>query len=472
MRILLSLLLALAAMPCYAVDKIIATLSVTNFPTTNGQTITVNGNVRTFTNNVVLTSVQVGTNATAAGSKTNLYNQIALFPFTQIVLVDKGSTNFDIAASSGVALTVTLSAGWGTVSYATQTVATSVAVRVPYGIEAGAQQTNITSGIVAMVGASANTNSIPASALSMANFGTLATAQTVSGAKNFTSTTSEYYGYVSNATKISGNVDTLTNGTWRTGILISPTLTNGVNYGNAFRSPGSGTTSEQFGSGAIATGDYSVAIGQGAGSVGNYSIALGQTADADGVASIAIGQGAVANSDYSISIGSTLVGPNSTAIGLFSQADNTTSTAIGYSAQTTTDSQIRIGSSTEYVSIPGNLKVEGNSEIRWARFPITTLANGNNAGIAVGTNTFIEVSGPSAAFNINGIAGGSDGKFLIILNQTTYNMTIAHDSGTDPTAANRIYSMTGADRATTGNGAALLIYSGAASRWILISLDL
>jgi hypothetical protein len=67
------------------------------------------------------------------------------------------------------------------------------------------------------------------------------------------------------------------------------------------------------------------------------------------------------------------------------------------------------------------------------------------------------------------MAGGRDGKFLILLNQTGQNMTVAHDSGTDPTAANRIYSMTGADQTTTGNGAATFIYSAAAARWIMIS---
>jgi len=115
-----------------------------------------------------------------------------------------------------------------------------------------------------------------------------------------------------------------------------------------------------------------------------------------------------------------------------------------------------------------------NSDISFARYPITSLANGNNAAVPVGTNVFIEVSGPSASFTINGIAAANaqrDGKIIYIVNQTGQDMTIAHQSGTDPTAANRIITMTGADRATTGNGAATLIYSGAASRWLLISFD-
>jgi hypothetical protein len=66
-------------------------------------------------------------------------------------------------------------------------------------------------------------------------------------------------------------------------------------------------------------------------------------------------------------------------------------------------------------------------------------------------------------------AGGGPAKLVKILNRTGFAMTIAHDSGVDPTAANRIYSNTDADQATTGNGAVELIYSASASRWMVMS---
>jgi hypothetical protein len=138
-------------------------------------------------------------------------------------------------------------------------------------------------------------------------------------------------------------------------------------------------------------------------------------------------------------------------------------------ANTITQDQL----ATNGMRILGTNSFPAGSDIAFGRYALTSLATGNNAAIPVGTNSFVEVSGPGAAFTINGINGSPnrDGKFLIILNQTGFNMTIAHDSGTDPTAANRIISMTGADRTTTGNGAATLIYSAAANRWILISFD-
>ena len=67
------------------------------------------------------------------------------------------------------------------------------------------------------------------------------------------------------------------------------------------------------------------------------------------------------------------------------------------------------------------------------------------------------------------MAGGRDGKVIWLINLTGQAMTIAHDSGVEPTAANRIYSLTGADQVTTGNGAAQFIYDGSSSRWIMLN---
>ena len=113
------------------------------------------------------------------------------------------------------------------------------------------------------------------------------------------------------------------------------------------------------------------------------------------------------------------------------------------------------------------------SDLSLRRYPITSLANGANAGVIIGTNSFVEVSGPTAAFTINGMTGSPlrDGHLVVILNQTGYDMTVAHQSGVEPTAANRIITMTGADRTTTGNGAATFLYNANTARWMLIAFD-
>lgn len=98
----------------------------------------------------------------------------------------------------------------------------------------------------------------------------------------------------------------------------------------------------------------------------------------------------------------------------------------------------------------------------------TALANGNNAALSIADKAYVKLSGPSAAFTVNGIAGGSDGRIVTLQNSTGYTLTIANDSGTDPTAANRIYTGTGGNITQTNNpGTVSLIYDSAASRWVV-----
>jgi hypothetical protein len=226
-------------------------------------------------------------------------------------------------------------------------------------------------------------------------------------------------------------------------------------------------------------------------------MAIGPGATAGAYSSIAIGNSSTAQNTNDIAIGitATAAGTNSIAIGRNSSvsAGHTNSAAIGYGAATTAANQIMLGSAGISVRVNNALSVGGGATfangvtnlqtsgtntfggaIATPRFALSSLANGINQDIVVGDNCFVEVSGPTGAFSIEGIAGGYDGKRVIILNQTAQNMTIATEggaTGNDPTAANRIVSLSGADRATTGNGAATLIYSGASSRWILISFE-
>jgi hypothetical protein len=479
-----------------AVDRITASVAVTNTAgTTNGQTFAVNSDVRTFTNNVVLSSSQVLTNATAAGSKTNLYLQIALNRFSQVQLIDAGSTNFNLVGNGGYVFTVTPSVGWATVTYSTQVVTTLSDVRVPIAGEASAaQQTNIASLLVKGEN-DLSTNFFYENATAVKNLVGLTNAQTIAGNKYYTGTNiysnaaSIYYsGTISNALGISGNVSSLTNGVYQSPVLVNPSLTNGQNFGNPFRSPGAGAGSEQFGTGANASGASAVAFGPSSTASGTQSSAFGNGTVATGSAATALGNDSDATAANTTAVGF-LAGAaetNSTAVGANSGVPSGLgfSTAVGYSALATAAHQVRIGTATEYVSVPGGLQVEGSitnahfngtnqfpvgSDIAFGRYAVTTLANGNNAAVPVGTNVFVEVSGPSGAFTVNGIAGGRDGKMVVLLNQTGFNMTLAHQSGVDSTAANRLVCLTAADKTVTGNSAALLIYSGSASRWIVVS---
>ncbi len=321
-------------------------------------------------------------------------------------------------------------------------------------------------------------------------------------------------GWVSNSPGISGDINSVSNGAWFSGFGQDLSTSNLVNHGNAISSLGSGFLGEQFGQAASASGGGSTAVGHVALATGDESVAVGTTSTASGLRSTAIGQNttasgddssvfgtvatATADSSMALGAGSGASADNAIAIGVNAVASHTNSVAIGTGSATTATNQIMLGAagiSTRVqndltvqtnLSVAGGLTVTGSSsnanfagkmtltahaDIAFTRYAVGTLTDSNNAAVPVGTNTFIEVSGPAAAFNINGIANGRDGKIIYIINQTGQDMTFVHQSGVDPTAANRIITMTGANRSTTANGAATLIYSGAAARWILISLD-
>src|SRR6185369_6840981 len=183
--VFLTLLVALSA-PAATLNKITATVTVTAAPTLNGYTLTVNGNVRTWTNNVVVSQSQILTNLTAAGSKTNMLAQIGLNAYPNVAAVDNGATSIKLVGNSGTAMTVTIGGGWGTVVYTTNVVSALTDVRVPYDAEPSAgQQTNITSGVVAMVDSTKSTNALHESSPAMVNILGNTNTQTVVGIKFF-----------------------------------------------------------------------------------------------------------------------------------------------------------------------------------------------------------------------------------------------------------------------------------------------
>jgi len=103
------------------------------------------------------------------------------------------------------------------------------------------------------------------------------------------------------------------------------------------------------------------------------------------------------------------------------------------------------------------------------RYSAYAASNGNNNNISIGTSSFIRITGPTAAFEITGIAGGVDGKYLVLYNSIAQTITIGNENA-NSTAANRIWTLnTTGDLVINGKGALKLMYSAADSRWIVIS---
>ena len=147
--------------------------------------------------------------------------------------------------------------------------------------------------------------------------------------------------------------------------------------------PSSANANTVLGSGASASGDFSTAIGSGANASGYGATALGNNANASGWRSTALGTFSNAS------------GTLSTAIGRSATASGWRSTAIGAFAETDKDNQIVLGTSSETVTVKGDLVVGVDGEYTLitregitvdGRPLITEKANGE---IHIGQNSLI-----------------------------------------------------------------------------------
>lgn len=160
--LLLAMVLPAGAATVTIID---ATVTVTN-ATTNGMTITVDGDVRTWTNAVFDASTQILTNSTINGSAANLIQHIVSNPFTDVSARLISGTVIRLTGATNANLVVTLSDGWGTVVMNTNPFTSgSIAVRIPYTASGAAQRINIASGLAEAINSADNTNGINAAKL-------------------------------------------------------------------------------------------------------------------------------------------------------------------------------------------------------------------------------------------------------------------------------------------------------------------
>jgi hypothetical protein len=114
-----------------------------------------------------------------------------------------------------------------------------------------------------------------------------------------------------------------------------------------------------------------------------------------------------------------------------------------------------------------NTKLDVNGDFAMRRYNIDILTSPIDDLNTNGYSFLKITSSTPGNFQITGIAGGTDGKTLIIYNSTGYNMTIKN-AGTAP-VANQIYTLSDADLVTTGQGSVTLIYDGQDQKWIVTS---
>lgn len=157
-------------------------------------------------------------------------------------------------------------------------------------------------------------------------------------------------------------------------------------------------------------------------------------------------------------------GSISDATGSFTTASIGSASVMGGSLSNVTMTKSTIQSSTA----SGTTRFLGG--VANTPFELMSLTEGPNAAVAIETNSLVYVqSGPLAAFSIEGFdAGGvSNGFALELWNITDQPLTIANESGLDPTPANRISTLLGADITVTNNGVVKFRYYKDFSRWFL-----
>tara|TARA_R100001594_G_scaffold43768_2_gene75889 strand:- start:5356 stop:6255 length:900 start_codon:yes stop_codon:yes gene_type:complete len=123
-------------------------------------------------------------------------------------------------------------------------------------------------------------------------------------------------------------------------------------------------------------------------------------------------------------------------------------------------------------TMSGDLTLSNASKLFVNRVDDTAITGAGNHTLNPGNGTFIKIGALSADGVLVGISGGADGRVLIVYNSDdTDELRVAHDSSSETTAANRIYTTTAANVDIVARGTAMLIYDAAASRWVVINIS-
>lgn len=409
--------------PALGASLITATVSVSATPT-NGATITVNGSTRTWVTNVTASDTQIlipagGTGAVAS----NLWSHASTWEFPTSVVPGMPATNsVSLRTQLDGAMAASLSGAWGTITLATNTTGISlVTVRVPASGEPAPVRGFVADQLVQTIGDNANTNTFPAATPALANFVNRSTSQTIAGDKTLSGTTRTTGTLQASNVTVSG---TVTGGTFSAPVLTNATVhaTNGTITGVTV----SGTAG-QISGGLLSGNTVSNATMAGTMTGGNF------TAPTLNMATVNATNGTLTGVTVSGTIG-VMAG------GVVSGSTVSNTTASG----TTTVADLRLSRTT------------------WAP------TAGGNSGATI-NGSFARVTDPGGSFWVYGIAGGVDGRILVIAHPGPNAFTISYDSSVDGTAANRILTPSLGDLTSLGAATAVLVYDGAASRWRVVS---
>lgn len=437
--VILAAVFLAGCVPALAVDLVTATITATNNPA-NNDTITVNAAVRTWKTTVATPASQILVTNSIGATATNLYTHIAAYGFTgPLTLVRVGTNAVSLAGQPAQAMTVTASGTWATITYTTNTLTTTYAVRVPITVEAVNQRTNIASLLLLTL------QDYPSNRFAMS---------------------STFSNFVDTST-----VQTLSNKTLSTGSIISGIMLTNSEVRSAQLKHYSNNLALKFYDSAGAL-EYAIAPDSG----GVPSLYYVYSADNTNTpASAAYADQNILNAlSGDQRYGKKAVTANSwTGTNTFTRITNSAivgsaisqATAIGGTVTALTNGYWLSGGITNGAFT--NSVLWGTQ--RFPRLENSALVAADNANVDFGSQTFVGITnGPGGNFSISGIQGGTDGRVLMLHNQTGNRMALLNNTGT---AANRILTGTGGDVYFAGQAMVMLIYDASITKWLLMAVS-
>jgi hypothetical protein len=445
MKMLRFILPLLLAFPALAIDRITLTITVTNVPVTSN-TLVINSSSRYWTN--AQSSTTFSTNLVGLGpATTNLFNQIAANPYSGPLILRYVDTNqIRLIGTLGGALSASQAGDWASLVLSTQSGPSTFTALYPLeNIVGETNRTNQASAFVDGLNAYA-TNRFNTNATALGNYLSKGASplQTVTGPVQFYNVSGTNSGLTNGAIKGATLYDNVA-------VRLSGELSNIV--AQAFQS----TNVTVWGS--LYFGDTSSGVAN-AWIMRQVNASHLEIYNDDALSSPLV----ITNNSgiYRIDIGTGAVGE---VIRIFSTlvAGNVYAQTISSHNAYLTNAAIRDATVTGTNILNGRIDLTAGTH--------TSLANGYNSGVVVGTNAYRQFSGPSGAYTNAGFAAPGGPQFAVLqFDNPGLSFTLLNESGLDATAANRILTGTGALLNSTNNPAlAQLIYDTAASRWRVIS---
>ena len=468
MKKLITIFLCLTMVsPANAGQIISATIDVIA-PPNDGDTVTINSDVRTWRETVTMIASEMTKSANVNTNATNFFSHVTAYrfssPFIRATWVDADTVKLTSIIDG--ALAATSSGGWATITLSTNTTDTAgEIVTVPMSNLSSDAERNNVADLLTLDLQSWSTTSLVGGSLLMTNFVGIAGAETITGAKTFSGIAN--FGSVNSGSFSNVTIWPIVSGS---GIVFQDI--NPAEVSNIEGDENGYPILKDYQTGlalALADPDPGVLLNRAMGDLifGGLTVANAWTATnsfAQITNSTLTGITFIGDNTYVGQFGSVTNGTiydatitNATINGATIQGNSTYSGAFG----TATNGSWRDGSTI------GNFAIGGErSEGQGAK---SSLSNGVNSGIDFSNDVFWRVSGPTAAFQIAGIDAGADGQRLVLYNTTAYQWEFYHDSGSEGTAANRIYTQSAANE--IGDSFSELIYDGTAARWLLINKE-